>query len=359
MIDFRIVQDLKEFNSLKNTWNDFVIKHFPDTYHLDHDWIEKWWQCYASDANVFVFFAYKGGELKGLIPLFIKKDNYGGFPVRRLAILGTGYACEDFPVISDKEEILSSLFIALKNIAQWDVAIFLRLTQDYWTLLKHALPSKACFEEKEILNPIIELKGSYSDYFNSRSHNFRANFRKKTKRINAWGKVHIRHNEIDSLDAIVKTMEGIGCESWQGQDGVNLVATESGRRFLKLMVDNFYKRRILDVTFIELNDKPIAYLLGAKLPNTYYAIETAYLQEYFDASPGMLLHLSVIEQRFNENSGISILDFGYDASYKRRWTDLNRPEVMLTIYNRGLYSKLVRFVRKSYLYSKLVAIKTN
>jgi len=120
------------------------------------------------------------------------------------------------------------------------------------------------------------------------------------------------------------------------------------------MVDNFYHRNIADITIFKFDDEPIAYLLGAKLNKIYYAIETAYKQKYFDLSPGMLLHLHVIKRLCDEQD-VDILDFGYDASYKVRWTDENRPEKQITIYNNRVYPKLISFCRKTEIYSKLVA----
>lgn len=355
MIQLTSLTSFEEFQSVKPEWSTFIGRYFGDAYYLDHEWLSQWWQCYALHADVYIFMVYKNNELAGLVPLMIQKDNFGGFPVRKLGFLGSGFGKEDFPLISDHEEILSHLFAELRKKAKWHIAIFRRLNPEESRRFE-TVDQVFKIEDRDVVNPVIELQGSYDDYFNARSGNFRANYRKKTKRINSWGKAEFRHVRSGDLAELLKNIEDICGDSWQAESGYQLAASEEGRTFLKALLGNFLERNILDISFIYLDEEPIAYLLGARIKNVYYAIETAYKQRAFDASPGMLLHLNVLEKLYEEGD-VKKMDLGYDAPYKRKWTEDNRPEKYLELYGKGLYSRSIYSLRNSRLYEKVRTIK--
>jgi CelD/BcsL family acetyltransferase involved in cellulose biosynthesis len=357
LIQIKKITVAEEFDSMENQWNSFIEDNFPGAYYLDHSFLQQWIGCYLTDQKIIVYLAYDNDSLLGIFPFYIDKYNFSGFPVSRLAFIGMGFGPEDFPVTGKHQEIYDSVLTKICCEAKWHIANFTRMQPDTAQyLIKAASKHKVRYEEFDTVNPIIRVHGTFNEYFESRSKNFRANFRKKVKRINEWGIISILHNDTSDLDELISKVETIGKESWQGEKGINLTASKQGRQFLNGMVKNFYDRKILDVSFIELDHTPIAYLLGACLDKTYYAIETAYLPQYFDASPGMLLHLYVIERLF-EAGNINLIDFGFDASYKRKWTDDNRPEKQIILYNNTIYPRLIQLLRNSPFYDKLSKLK--
>lgn len=357
MLRIETITNIEDFGRIREMWNEFIRHHFPWAYFFDHDWLVKWIRAYLQEPRIFVFLVYDGQTLIGAVPLYIGKENFSGFPISRLALLGMGYGVEDLPIAGRHQEVLDLLFATINKTFRWHLANFSRFTPEFANSIAGIAHNRNIhIEERDIVNPVVRIEGTYADYFSGRSKNFRANVRKKTNRINSWGKMTVVHNDTSDLAALIGKVEAIGKESWQGEKGVNLAASEQGRRFLHDMVVNFHARGILDISFIELNGIPIAYLLGAVLDKTCFAIETAYLTKYFDASPGMLLHLYVLERLFDEKK-VNLIDFGYDAAYKRKWTDDNRPEKQLILYNNALYPKLIRAVRNSSLYEKLQNLK--
>ncbi|MBI5742130.1 MAG: GNAT family N-acetyltransferase [Nitrospirae bacterium] len=271
--------------------------------------------------------------------------------------MGKGFGREDFPILTAQQEIITGLFAELEKKVKWDIASFTRLGPQSNEILNEISSGQSRkYEVIDMQNPVIEIKGTYEDYFNSRSKNFRANYRKKSRRINEWGKIFFEHADARDLSCILEKIRSIGVESWQGEKGVHLAANEKGNKFLEAMADNFSRRGVLDVSFLYLNEEPIAYLSGARFKKTYFAIETGYKEKYFDVSPGMLLHLNVLERLYGYGD-VELMDLGYDAPYKRRWTDTNRPEKQIVIYNKRIYPQLVCAFRKSSLYPRVLAVR--
>ena len=82
----------------------------------------------------------------------------------------------------------------------------------------------------------IPLHGSWTEYFNSQSYNFRMDSRRKLKRMEKEGALTLR--SLDPANGALTKIAAIAANSWQSKDAVNIITSPEGRRFYETLAGN-------------------------------------------------------------------------------------------------------------------------
>lgn len=80
---------LNEFEQAQPQWDALVAKlGFPGLFLCWH-WQQQWWRCWSWGQELCLFAAYRGGELVGILPLYLTTVRYKSvIPSRRLQFIG-------------------------------------------------------------------------------------------------------------------------------------------------------------------------------------------------------------------------------------------------------------------------------
>ncbi len=192
----------------------------------------------------------------------------------------------------------------------------------------------------------LKIEGSWQEYLQKKTYRFRTEYKKKRKMMEADGRLDLlRSTAKFKSKEILSELNGVLQHSWQGQKGLAVLSSEKGFKFYQGLLEEWGPRGYVDISVLHLNDQALAYLVGFKVDKHFYFFDTAYDERFRNLSPGMVMHNMLLEQLFTE--GIEVFDFGYDANYKKRWTEETLPITDLTIFPKDVPGTLLYYAQKA------------
>jgi CelD/BcsL family acetyltransferase involved in cellulose biosynthesis len=350
---FECYTDFSSFDALRDDWDQFTARFFPDQYARTHGWLSAWWRTYhaGQDALIYVQRSASNGRISAIAPLFIFKDNFGGFPVRSVVTLGRGIGTDDFWASGASEGFVADVIRDLVENRSWDIAVFRRVgaiaSPDALTAV--AVTSRCTVESVAGDDYLINLPESYDGYFKGLSKNFRQNLRTAVNRMSKAGTVSVRvldpgKDNSSVLDIGMKIAE----TSWQFKEGKSHFNTSGSGSFYHNLAGEQLAEG-LEFNVLYLDETPVSYLLGYHRGDRFYVIDIAFHRDYKFYSAGHILYTKVIERLIVEKSATQI-DLEGAGEYKDEYANTIRPVYSVTIFNRTLYANIIRRARKSSLY---------
>jgi len=354
--DLECLHRIDQFQALQPEWDRFMANWFPHNYARSHTWLQAWWQTYHHHRPALVYLQRErpGGAIVAAAPLLIRPGCYGGFPVRSVQTIGSGIGCDDFLVTPESSEFIAMLCHDLLHNRSWDVVQLQRL---------NSLPLReGIYQALQPLGAQMELSGgedyfvtfpaSYEEYHRLRSRKFRRNMNQAINRLQREGEISIEVlNPSQDARRVQELGQAIAQNSWQFRSGKSHFNQRSGANFYTNLVRGGLLHAGEEFTVLLVGHKPVAYLLGCRCGNTYYAVDTAFHEQYRQVSAGRIL-FSLVFQRLINQGGISYFDFEGSGDYKDDYATDRRRSVSLTIYNRTFYSRCIHLVRDSSLYGR-------
>ncbi len=336
-IDF--IHDAAQFIQLREAWNAVLEKSGIHNPFLRHEWLSAWWKGYGADNELFVVCFRRGEDFIGFVPLMQYTTKLMGCSMDIIGFISNHWTRMDFILTEEREVCLKMLLDALEKsrkiivFAQLDAgsANFIKLGED---LKKRNVR----FAKTRKLNAFFPLEGTWEEYLKNQSRNFRQDFNKKLRRLEKNGPVSLVSAEA-SDNQVLEKVKLVAQKSWQSGDNVSVAMTEEGQRFYCEVMASWPQSDALDFTFLKVGDQPIAYMIGIKEKNCYFAFETAYNSEFQQYSPGVILHNLLFARLFKE--GIKRFDFGYIAEYKKRWTEEILETKDITIFPEGIWGTIL------------------
>ncbi|MFQ5675647.1 MAG: GNAT family N-acetyltransferase [bacterium] len=346
------IEDIHSFRKHRDEWDRFVRAHHCEPYNRTTDWLCCWWDSYAKDKRVFIYIVRDGkqGQILACLPLVVSRQNFSGFPVAIVEILGKGIGNEDFPLTNAGTEYLDAIFYDLGKRTRWHVVRFshLRKGAAVDALLRFVQGNQHNFEQWTVGNVCVKLQGNFDDYYRNRSRNFKKNLRHYRNRLKNEGEYRFeRYSFCANTDEIFGKAKKIAERSWQHRNGTGHFNSNGGRSFMENLFELWSGHNFgQEYSFLTVNDKSIAYLFGIKCGTVYHAIDVAYDVDYSKYSPGRLLYAEVIKNVHKEPQ-IEIFDFGGGTGYHRDYGNFSYQVINLVFYRKDLWSELVYRARKS------------
>ena len=200
--------------------------------------------------------------------------------------------------------------------------------------------------------PFIDLDESWKEPEEHLTAKMSQSIRRRQRRLLELGRVRVdflepREDEVDGLLDTVVLVEAMG---WKFRAGTALVEDQPQHAFLRAYAKTVAREGRLHITFLYLDDEPLAMSIGEIADGTYWAHKTGYDETFRKFGPGILLQYHLI--RHLAERGLSRIDFrGQADAFKRAWTDKAVPTVALRIYPlsvRGLSAYLLDAARRGW-----------
>jgi CelD/BcsL family acetyltransferase involved in cellulose biosynthesis len=334
-IELEVISDVEAFLNAQEEWNSTLAKSKLHNPFLRHEWLASWWKGYGKDKGLYAIRFRLKGETVGFAPLMKYQTKLTGMHVEAIGFICNHWTRMDFILVNGyAKDCLEKLCEWMSKtgkvliLAQMD-----RACQNYVLLKKILSEKKRMFCETEKLHAYIPLLGTWEEYFQGQSHNFRMDSRRKLKRLEKEGPVSLVSQWGENGSALNK-IEQIAQNCWQTKENVNIVTTTNGRKFYEEVIHAWKNEGVLDFSILQIGDTPIAYMLGIKQDGCYFAFDTAFDRNFEKFSPGMILHNLILEKLYQEK--INCFDFGYVSGYKKRWSEETIKVSDLTIFPSNL-----------------------
>ena len=356
-LSIQCLESFAQFQSVQSDWDAFTGRHFPGNYHRTHAWLSAWWTTYHCDRPAFVYIQRRldDGCIVAAAPLFVRKENFSGFPILSLQSLGVGIGTDDFLEGPGASGFAEAVLRDLVQHRRWHVARLRRLASTpFCAELRQACVSLSLpVDDMETDDYYIDFPASYPEYLQSRTRKFRRNLNQAANRLDKEGAVTIEIlDPIAEPDRVASIGREVSSTSWQFLEGKSHFNDTGSDSFYANLARTAQGAGGEEFTALMVEERPVAYLLGCLRERTYYAVDTAFHADFRNVSAGRLLFSRIIERLITEGLADN-LDFEGDGEYKDDYATDSRKVSFFAIYNRSLYPRLVRSLRSSRMHAAL------
>jgi CelD/BcsL family acetyltransferase involved in cellulose biosynthesis len=201
---------------------------------------------------------------------------------------------------------------------------------------RHAAAHGQLLVERVMLrSPYLELDGTLADYRARQKSSFKADLRRRNRRLNERGEVRldVRDGSRELARLLAEGWE-LEASGWKNRVGTAVVARTETLRFYAEVAHRAAARDRLRLFFLRLDEVPIAFIFAMQQRGVLYLMKGGFDPAHGRMSPGQLLLERVIEHAFM--TGLDRIELlGGDEAYKLAWTDTVHERVLLQSFERS------------------------
>jgi len=343
----KIIENDKDFLSLKNDWNKLSI-NLPNNF----NWLYKWWWYYKRNNELKILVAEENSEVIGIAPLYIQNTTiFRYFHYRKLQLLGGLTSCNFDFLIKDtenRENIFKYFINYIFTNFKFDIFEFSRINtncKNFELWAKYSLHYDLYFKELMFYRKInLNKFKSYEEYYRSLNNDLKEVITLAAKKIKRERlKVeYVFSKEISENDFKVITNINIKNQNYLLDKGI----TPEFHNYSDVRSKNFLKEYFcLDnsgssiMAYMKINGRIIAYLLLLKNNDSIYVCNGGFLDQYKEYSPFNLLINAQIKYAFQHS--FKYFDFMEgNEEYKEQWSN-DASKIYTLNKNKSFKSRII------------------
>lgn len=278
------------------------------------------------------------GRLLAALPLIEDRASICGLPVRRLRS-PSGVHSNRFDLLCEPEsdEAIPAIFRAVQELGDWDVLELRDVPAGGhgWRLLTQARRLDHPVGAWESMrSPWISLAEGYEALLEGLDAKFRANLRRRRRRLEAHGTVTLQRVEGGpDLDRMLEEGFELERSGWKGREGTAIACDPPTRSFYVEVARQAALHGELSLHFLRVGGRAVGFHFALARGDTLYLPKMAYDEGLRECSPGQLLMDAVLEDLCAR--GMKAFDFlGPLMPWKQEWTSRVRLHHWLYVFAR-------------------------
>jgi CelD/BcsL family acetyltransferase involved in cellulose biosynthesis len=333
------------FDALRAEWDGLAARGPVDVPFVAHGWIAAWLDAFAPRAAPLVLVARTGsGEPLGMAP-FLEERRAGR---TWLVSPANDHSCRfEWVLGRDPGSAAAALWGHLRERLRWDVLLLRDVPRDgpTSTLVEQLARADRHLVGRwaSVASPRLALGGGSAE--ERTSAKFRANLRRRARRLHELGAVALRRDGAPAdADGALADFLALEASGWKGEGGTAIALDPALVRFYEGIVRDAARRGTLAVRALTVDGRPVAVHLGVVHRGVYHLPKTAYDERLASVSPGQLLQREVLAEC--EARGLAAFDFlGPDMPWKRDWEPELAPHDWLYVYRPSLAGVLMHALK--------------
>lgn len=290
------------------------------------------------------------GCLIAVLPLLLRRSFIYGLPVRELSAMANVHSGRFDMLAENPLEAAHAFLDVLLEQADWDVLKLIDVPQGGAAeALLDAAGSAGLRSGRwaSMNSPYIQLPTSWSEMEKTLSSHFRANLRRRRKRLADKGTISFDLCD-GSTDAELTALldEGIRLEArgWKGRGGTAICQSPDTLGFYSALAKQAKSEGQLRLRILRLNGKAIAFHYALQDGPRYLLLKPTYDEAHREVGPGHLLMEAVLQDCIER--GLQEFDFlGPGMPWKSDWSGKSRPHNWLYVFrgSRGRMAHGLKF----------------
>jgi CelD/BcsL family acetyltransferase involved in cellulose biosynthesis len=339
------VADRSGFLALEREWNELVATTQDEPFYR-HEFLRIWMTHFHPDTRLEVLTTRdRNGRLAAAFPLMKTRGFVCGLPARFGVSAGNAHSCR-FDMLAEDGTAAGRIFFAhLAADKSWDVVRIADVPDggNAWHLYRAAEAAGYPVGVWESQNsPYLSLPSTYPELLAGMSTSFKANLRRRQRRLEGMGTVGVQH-VTGGADLQARLEEGFAIErsGWKGRKGTAILQDAKTHGFYSELAHTAAARNYLSLLFLTLNGKPIAFHYGLTYGGIHYVPKLGYDEAYGECSPGLLLMEASLKDCIAR--GVKGFDFlGLPGAWKTRWSRQTRRHHWLYIFRDSPFGQTLR-----------------
>jgi hypothetical protein len=325
--------------SLQPEWDELASRSpaYPFTSHV---WQGTWWQAFGRPPrSLHTLVLRRGGRVLGIFPLMLTRGRLRGIPLRMLTFAQSAQAPRaDVLLREDDPQVLTELLEYLSAAPGWDCLVLRKIpvSSPSLTMLQSSLRDQGyCYHLHQSLRcPYVRIDGDWEGFLQSRSVKFRKSCRNKLNRVQRSHRMEVEH--ICDWARFTSVYDEI-CEVSSRSRLVARQAALASRPervgFYRRLAQQAASRGWLSVWTLRFDGRMVAYEYHLAVNGVNHGLLAAFDDDFEALSPGSVLDYHVVRQLFLDGRA-GYDQGGWEAFYKRRWTDQALEHVDLIAFPR-------------------------
>ncbi len=366
MLKTVIIENTKEFESLREGWNVLLSETKPDNVFLTFDWLFSCWKHFNEGRLLFIIAVFEGNQLKGVAPLALTRERR----FNELRFLGSPISdYEGIIVTSDKntrQPVMTSIIYTLRKSKKWDI---LRLKA-----LRESLSSVDLFNrnlfKKSRLNfvlrehqdgaPEVNTSGEWNDYRASLRKRFLSDIRRQQTKLSDLEAELFSSKVTDRalIEPFLKKFIDMHILRRREAGGSSFFEEKDVCSFFHSIVPVFFDKGWIDLSYYKVNDKIAGMSLNFTFNKRFYHYLSAFEAEFRQYSISRLLLYEVLQRCFKDDTGKFDFMLG-EENYKHFWNPRIEKLFFVTVYPGNLsgYLAYLYFYKINILLKKILGKK--
>jgi CelD/BcsL family acetyltransferase involved in cellulose biosynthesis len=321
---------LEVIDELASEWRALCEAGPQDEPFFRPEWIGAYVRAFAPTSKIVIAMVRISGRLVALLPLLQEIGTVGGFPARKLRSPGNAHTCRYDLVHAAPLDarVLPAMWRALLCRGGWDVMELenVPLRGAATQLVRYARREGYLTHGVRGLRPpylpLTAAAGSFDTMLARTDSKFRANIRRRMRRLEARGPVRlVSKGKVDGSLTEFYKLEGAG---WKGANKSAIASSAPTRQFYDEVASEGARFGYLRLYTLECGGRAVAMHYGLKRRDRFYLLKTAYEERFRDCSPGQLVTHEVLRALIAEQA--TEFDFlGGLMNWKSDWSPRLRP----------------------------------
>jgi CelD/BcsL family acetyltransferase involved in cellulose biosynthesis len=337
-----------DFMALEEEWNNLVEATCDEPFYR-HEFIRTWIDNFAPGAKLSILTGRdETGRLVAAFPLMKARGFVSGLPARQTVSTANPHSCR-FDMIAEDGTAAGKSFLAyLAADKSWDM---LKITDvpaggNAWHLYKAAEAAGfpvGTWESQR--SPYLPLPSSYDKLLETMSPGFRANLRRRRRRLGKLGTVTVeRVTGGAHLQEQLEECFAIEQKGWKGLKGTAILQDTKTHGFYTQLAHIAASQNYLSLFLLKLNGQSIAFHYGFTYSGIYYMPKLGYDEAFEGGSPGLVLLEEIMKDCIGR--GLKGCDFlGLDVPWKTDWSKQVCRHDWLFIYRDGAFGRALYEVK--------------
>lgn len=296
---------------------------------LRPEWFGQWWQAFGT-GEACVVTVRRQGTLVGLVPLLRRGRSLHSM---------TNDHSPGFDLIAADEAAVLALSDALLGLRPRRVTLEYLEADGPGVRAIHASAASAKF--RAVIRdwerpPFILLDGDWDSYERSLDGKLRRDLARRERRLAEEGTIAFEvQNGAENLDGLLAEGFALEPSGWKASRGTAIVSRPETREFYTEIARWATGRGILRLTFLRLDQRPLAFQFGLEDSGVYYFVKGGYDPVFGRYAPMKLLLRRVLESAFAH--GLERFEFlGPPEPFKLEWTSTCHDLKRVELFDRSL-----------------------
>ena len=353
MLETRLITEENNFIALGKEWNSLLQRSDANNIFLTWEWISNWWEVFGGGKELRIPAFYQGGNLVGLVPLYIRKRRFAHtIPLREISFLGCGETVRSdyMDIISLPEycnECRDALLKYLNRDMRWEIANFKDLRDDSPLLSPRSNKRVKTYNIQEERCYYVRMPESFDDYLSGLDARMRRNIRNRRRNLerdfsSVAFRVVQKSEELEEWMQDFKTvhMKRMGIKGLSGK-----FSNDKYGQFHSNISRAFLEKGWLFAADLRLNGKMAAARYGYLYDNKIFDYQTGFDPAYSKNGIMQALLSYIIEYAATKK----IREFDFLAGgddYKRRFANSHRKVHTVKMANNTFRGRLYTSLRK-------------
>jgi CelD/BcsL family acetyltransferase involved in cellulose biosynthesis len=204
---------------------------------------------------------------------------------------------------------------------------------------------------------LIKLPKSWDDYLNTRSSSLRYKIKRGRTEFLRLGGTYYRVEKESELHQAFTDLERLHQDRWASKGTTGAFSSNEWKTFHRKLMPLLLKRGQLRLSFLRLNDHPVAAIYNFAFDNKIHFFQSGLMpHQNKHIRPGLLLHSYCIEEAIKD--GFTEYDFLKSGKsgpgYKKMWGNYSRDLLTIRIARKSNKEKMYGLVRRAVSHARAI-----